>query len=1168
MPDERDLRDLDNMNNESPAPQPPSDLPEMDDVPELSTSPAIPEPPREDDETDDLILPDYAALDAAAAESDLPRLPDAPDLPETLARETTDPTLPPDAHMMETMQGAGDESERTVDPKKTLPGSGGMDPNPDFYVEDPRNVPAGYTVPHVVPFEHTMVHIPGETNEYPPVAPPPPPPAPMPRRTPTSKRLPAVTRSPRPSSESVPQPNPQVQQPYYPPPNNGQPYPAPAQQGNALPRQRRPRRRRILGCTPGCLMVFAGVFVTFCGGLTLLTLILASSLGSQLEERYTAQISQVGQQQNFQSTFIYDRNGTLLYEAFSDGRRTNVRYEDFPQDLINATVAIEDDSFWSNPGFEIPATVRAFAQYIGLARGDSGGSTITQQLVRNVLFDFEYRSERSVQRKVEEIILAVLLTNRTSKQDIMRLYLNEIYYGSLAYGAQAAAQTFFGKDVGELTLGEAALLAGLPQAPATLDPLNPDPEIQAAVSERWQLVLDRMVDEGFITSEQRSAALQAGLTFNPQDVPLRAPHFTVYAQSELQDLMVSLGYGVDQIARGGLRVYTTIDLGVNDMAQAIARQQVAGLSGNNVSNAAVLVLQPVTGEILAMIGSIDYNNDAIDGRVNVATSLRQPGSTMKPFTYAAALEQGMTLGDIIWDTPTDIAGYIPVNYDRTFHGPVRIRTALANSYNVPAVQTLRQVGVDYLLNIMARFGVESLGTDASRFGLSLTLGGGEITLMELTRGYSVFANGGALVPTTSILCVLDNDGNILYQYENSCPQGNQTPTTVNRGGYGVQVLDPRIAFLIGDVMADDNARLPAFGNGNPLDVGSIAASVKTGTTDDFRDNWTVGFTRNVAVGVWVGNSNGDPMVNSTGVTGAAPIWNQVIRGIYGDSRMLDQFRSDGQLMADQLPPPSGVSLRPVCAISQLREPAIDCGASQNEWFLDTPAGLPDGSGNLQYPSPPLPTPDAPPVAGPWLREVEDDIYRVLVSPIPSDIASQIIISVAPGQAPPPPPLYCQVPVEVASSASGAREQLFIAPPPVPADAVQAETYARNNGIAFLPTIACTMELLNLGGFNAPSITAVISSPAAGQVIVDNTPIIGTVQFSSNQATFYKLEIIGGGFSDWTTIGSTHAESVVNGQLEILPGPGLTSGNYRLRLVVVGLDGNYVQAPYEVPFVVP
>ena len=405
------------------------------------------------------------------------------------------------------------------------------------------------------------------------------------------------------------------------------------------------------------------------------------------------------------------------------------------------------------------------------------------------------------------------------------------------------------------------------------------------------------------------------------------------------------------------------------------------------------MIKPITGEILAMVGSVDYNNDAIDGRVNVATSLRQPGSTMKPLTYSAAIEQGMTLGNIIWDTPTIIGNYQPHDYDNAWHGPVRIRTALANSYNIPAVQTLRRIGVPSLLQIAQRFGIESLGNDASQYGLALTLGGGDITLLELTRTYATFANGGSYVPTTSILCVLDGDNNIVYQYENGCPRGQATDKTVNRGGYGRQAVDPRIAFMIGDILSDNVARTPAMGSNSPLNTGNLHTSVKTGTTDNFKDNWTVGYTRNVAVGVWVGNSNGDPMTgNTSGLTGAAPIWNAVINGIYSNNTMLSRFAVNSTLLPDQLNPPSGVSLRSICSIQALREPALDCGSAVNEWFLDSPAGIPDADGNMQYPQAPPPTPDQPPAAGPWLREIQPDIYQVLVNPLDPGIASQISLS--------------------------------------------------------------------------------------------------------------------------------------------------------------------------------
>lgn len=1092
-------------------------------------------------------------------------------LDDLLSQSQFNPVIKPDTHDLPTLELDDDETDDLVpvdaqkpantpprpDPRKTLPGSGGYDPNPDFSEETPFD--GGQTQPHVVPFEHTMVHIPGEEPRRPRQQPP--------QQQPMQ---PTVPQRPAQQQPTIPAPPYQqtTQPAQYPTPQRGQQQYPPRQGagGAALPPRQKPKPRRILGCSPGCAAIFFGLFATFCGGLTLITLLLSATLGTRLEEQLQQQISRMDDYSGFQSTFYYDRDGRLLYEAFNEGRRTTVNYDQFPQSLINATIAIEDASFFTNPGFEIQATSRAFLQYVGLAEGDSGGSTITQQIVRNVLFDYEYRTERSVQRKVEEILLAFLLRQRRSPEDVLTLYLNEIYYGNLSYGAEAAAQTFFGKSVSDLTLGESALLAALPQAPANLDPLSPDPAVQDAVEARWRLVLDRMVVERFITDQQRNEALRQGLTYNPPEAPLRAPHFTVYAQQELQELLTDLQVPQQQIASGGFRIYTTVDLDINDMAQQAARSQIAALAANNASNAAVLVLQPVTGEILAMVGSIDYNDENIDGRVNVTTSLRQPGSTMKPLTYASAMEQGMTAGDIIWDTQVEIDGYQPLNYDRTFHGPVRMRGALANSYNIPAVQTLRRVGVGALMEIARRFGIESLGDDPSQYGLSLTLGGGDITLLELTRAYSTFANGGSLVPTTAILCVLDGDDNIIYQYEGGCPHGTTTATTTNREGYGSQVVDPRIAYIIGDILSDNAARSPAMGANSPLNTGSLMTSVKTGTTDNFKDNWTVGYTRNVAVGVWVGNSNGDPMTgNTSGLTGAAPIWNSVMTAIYNNNDMLSKFAVDGSLLPDQLNPPSGVSLRAICDLSSLREPATDCGGNINEWFLDSPAGLPDGQGGLQYPPQPQPTQEQPPAAGPWLQEFQPDVFSVLVNPIDPNVAQSIVFSVQPGQPQPPPPLYCQVPIEIATSAPAARQQLFIAPPPVPADAVQAELYARQNGFAFLPTIACTPELLSASG-SPVVITAFISQPTSGQIVTPGFPIVGTVQFSPQQASYWKLELYGGQFGDqWVTMNNVQYNSVVNGQLDVIPG--LQPGNYQMQLIVVGNDGNYVQAPYQVQFTV-
>ncbi|MBI5667102.1 MAG: transglycosylase domain-containing protein [Chloroflexi bacterium] len=1045
-----------------------------------------------------------------------------------------------DARNMPTMPvTSDDEDDAPIPPRdtqRTLPGSGGLDPNPDFA--------PGLTQRHQrVEMQQTMPHNVSSYNQ---------PTMPVEQQ-----------RFARPAQPTYPQ------QPGYVPPA---PQTGAAPKPALPPRQAQARPRRILGCAPGCVWVIVGFLAIFCGGSTLLAAGLSIWGVNRVEALANERLKAVETYQNFQSTFFYDREGRQLYEVFNEGRRTNVDYASFPQSLIDATIAIEDDNFWTNPGIDPAATLRAFAQYIGIGGRSTGGSTITQQLVRNVLFSYEYRAERSVQRKVEEILLALVLTQRMSKQDILEMYLNEIYYGNLAYGAEAAAQTFFGKSVSELTLGEAALLAALPQAPAELDPLNPDPAIQEAVAARWRLVLDRMVLKGFITEEQKNEALRQGLTYVSPAVSLKAPHFTVYAQNELERLMTELGYSPEQIAKGGLRVYTTLDLDLNEMVLQAMQAQIARLTANNVSNAATVVLKPITGEILAMVGSVDYNNDAIDGRVNVAVSPRQPGSTMKPFTYSAAMEAGMTPGDVIWDVPTRIGlpgqePYVPVNYDRSFHGPMTMRYALANSYNIPAVQTLRRVGVESLLAMMRRVGVESLSSDASQYGLSLTLGGGEVTLLEFTNAFAVFANSGLRVPATGILCVVDNDDNILYQYENQCPRGNATGNTVSQSGLGRPVLDPRISFIISDILGDNAARSAAMGSNSPLYTPGIATSVKTGTTNDVKDNWTVGYTRNVAVGVWVGNSRGEPMVNTSGLTGAAPIWNTVFTTIYNNQDFLADFAVNGQLFPDQQEPPQGVSLREICDVRSLQDPATDCRRF-NEWFLDSPAAIPDENGNLYYP--PAQPSQEPPIDPnqPALQEVSPSVFRVLVYRLNPGIASAIQFPVAPGQPVPPPPLYCQVPVSLDATARsmGAQDQLFIAPPPVPDDAISAEQYARNNNLAFLPTVACSPELLQGGGqqYGPTVTTAIITSPAPGQVLTQETPIIGTVQFPNDGQHYYKLEVIGGSLGDWTTIGTIHTENVVNGQLENLYVPGLTPGDYRLRLVIVQGAG-FLQAPYEVPF---
>lgn len=1066
------------------------------------------EPPRSDDDTDE--------LDFDIDDDDVPfKLP-------RLAQSSSQPTrdMRRDEHGMITMPVFKEPG--VPDPRQTLPGSGGLDPNPDM---------ARYQSPPAQP---------------------------------TMRSMPPVR-----AQQTMPNPS------YAPSQNYNHGYvPPPPNQANPASLPKRPRRRGFGSVQMGCLYVTLGLVLTFCGGFTLLTVGAAAIFIPQIEEQWAQEIARVDDYEAFQSTFYYDRNGQLLYEAFDEGRRTTVPFERFPQHLINATVAIEDGGFWDNMGIDVAATTVAFLQFLG-AEPDAntpGGSTITQQLVRNVLFSFEKRAERSIQRKAEEIILAILLTNRRSKEDILSLYLNEIYYGNLAYGAQSASQTFFGKDVEDLTLGEAALLAGLPQAPAWLDPLNPDPEVQNAVYARQRHVLDEMVKDGYISTAERDQALREGLSFNPPATSLRAPHFTVYAQNELERLMVELGYSPASIATGGYQVYTTVDLSVHTLALGAARTQVSQLTSNNVSNAAVIVLKPLTGEIMAMVGSVDYDSQTIDGRVNVTTALRQPGSTMKPFTYSGALERGMNAAEVIWDTRTEIgipgqALYVPRNYDNRFHGPMTMRSSLANSYNIPAVQTLRRIGVDYLLQMMRRFGVSSLSADASRYGLSLTLGGGEVSLIELTNAYAVFANQGAYIRPTSILCVINNVGEIIYQYENGCPanRGRITSNTVDRTGFGRQVLDPRIAYLMTDIMSDNVARTPAMGSNSPLNTGNIPSAVKTGTTDDVRDNWTVGYTRNVAVGVWVGNNDNQPMVNSSGLTGAAPIWNAVITSIYNNPGVLNQFAVGGQMLPDKPSPPAGMSLRQICDVRRVTDPSPGCPATINEWILDSPAGIPDSMGNLQYP----PTVAQTTNPNDTVREISPGVYQAVVFALPPELAAGIQFNVGAGEKQPLPPKYCKVQPHQLPNANGAQDLVFVRLPNTSqSDMVEAERYARNVNIATLPIIDCWDEVFVVQSFGSGVTAAVITQPFNGQVVTGTLPIVGTANFDPAQVHFYHLYIQGGPFADWTPLGSAGRSPVVNGQLELLQTEGLPSGTYRLRLGLLRDGDGLVQTPYEVTFSIP
>jgi len=580
------------------------------------------------------------------------------------------------------------------------------------------------------------------------------------------------------------------------------------------------------------------------------------------------------------STRIYDRDGRLLYEIRDPhgGTHTPVPLTEIPQACINATIATEDASFYTNPGVDGWAIVRAL--WINLQGGEilSGGSTITQQLARNLLLSPEERVEISLERKLRESILAWRLARVYSKDEILALYLNEANYGNLAYGLEAAANTYFAKSGAELDLAECALLVGLPQAPALYNPLE-NPE---AAQERQSVVLGLMVKHGFVSQQEADLAARENLRFASVPFPIEAPHFVMYVRGQLER-----EFGLEAIYTQGLQVYTTLDLDAQEATERIVCYRLAQLAApdqpaRNVNGTAVVVMLPHTGEVLAMVGSPDYFDPRIDGAVNATVATRQPGSSIKPITYAAAFDptrpDPLTAATMMVDARTVFVTregdpYVPRNYDRRWHGPVLLRRALASSYNLVAVKVLDDVGIEGMTRLaramgITTFDVAGLSQSGDRFGLALTLGGGEVRLLELTAAYGTFANTGYRVEPVTITRVEDHSGRVLKTWETALPR--PLPT-----GEGARVMDERVAYLITDILSDNLARAPSFGEGSALRL-SRPAAAKTGTTTDWRDNWTVGYTPDLVVGVWAGNANNEPMVHVSGVTGAAPVWHDVM----------------------------------------------------------------------------------------------------------------------------------------------------------------------------------------------------------------------------------------------------------------------------------------------------
>ena len=597
------------------------------------------------------------------------------------------------------------------------------------------------------------------------------------------------------------------------------------------------------------------------------------------------------------TTKIYDRHGRLLYKIFDEENRTLVTLDKLPPYLIHATLAIEDAEFYHHPGFSWKGIFRSLKQIV-LNKKLQGGSTITQQLVKNALLT----RQRTLKRKVKEIILALLVELRFSKDEILQMYLNEVPYGGTAYGIEEAAQTYFGKSARDLTLAEAALLAGLPASPTTYSPYGAHPEL---TKRRQALVLQRMVEEGFITADQADRAKKQRLVFRPHKTDIKAPHFVMY----VKDILVKK-YGSRVVERGGLSITTSLDLDLQHFAEKVVKNEIQKIQKYHISNAAVLITAPQTGEILAMVGSVDYFNTAIDGNVNVTLRPRQPGSAIKPINYAVALQNGYTPATILADTPVTFRfpgspPYSPRNYDGRFHGLIPLRVALASSYNVPAVKVLYSYGLQKMIDQAKKMGITTWN-QPSRYGLSLTLGGAEVKMVDLAVAYGVFANLGYKVPLHPILKVTDSHGRILEK-NLLCPARSfQAQARQKETCQPSLVLSPQVAYLINDILSDNQARTPAFGPRSYLYIPNHQVAVKTGTTNSKRDNWTIGYTSDYLVAVWVGNNDNSPMsAVASGVTGASPIWNKIITHLL-KNRPPHRF-----------PRPSGIVEVEICSLNGL-----------------------------------------------------------------------------------------------------------------------------------------------------------------------------------------------------------------------------------------------------------
>jgi 1A family penicillin-binding protein len=603
-----------------------------------------------------------------------------------------------------------------------------------------------------------------------------------------------------------------------------------------------------------------------------------------------------------ESTEIFDRNDNLLYEIHGEENRVPINLKDLPDHLIDATLAIEDEKFYRHSGFDLKGISRAVVS-IFLERKLEGGSTITQQLVKNALLT----QERTITRKFKEAVLTILTEQVYTKDEILEMYFNQIPYGGVSYGIEAGARRFFNKSAKDLSLAESALLAGLPAAPTNYSPfIHPD-----KAKQRQKTVLYRMKQAGKIDQETYDKLKDEKLSYAKPESKINAPHFVFYIKEQLIEK-----YGEKITHQGGLKVKTTLDLEIQNMAEEIVKDEISKLADANVSNGAVIITEPKTGQILAMVGSKNYFAQDIDGQYNVTTGLRQPGSAIKPINYVTGLAtKKVTPATIFADIPTCFTGgpktYCPRNYDGSFHGAVQLRYALGNSFNIPAVRMLAINGIEPFIASASAAGLESLGKrDPSDFGLSLTLGGGEVKMTEMATAFGTLANLGVKKDLGSILKVEDKKGETLEEF-------------VNPGGK--RVFPMEAAYLINHILQDNGARSAAFGSNSLLVIKDHPeVAVKTGTTNDKRDNWTVGYTPGYVAVVWVGNNDNSPMGwVSSGVTGASPIWNKI---------MTNLLEGKKQQWPTQ---PTSIVGATVCNATGARPPEEGCDSRYEYFIKDT-----------------------------------------------------------------------------------------------------------------------------------------------------------------------------------------------------------------------------------------